>query len=140
MACLTYIIISKVLGNHAQDIERFSMLDPIDYFARQLILSVSELVKRLREKGHEAFNIPITNEGVVPYQGVHSLQSLCVKTIVGSDGIKDLSMAKSIIRSQQLLASEATKKQRLFILERNDQCTEENSKADELYEIIKSEL
>ena len=62
---------------------------------------------------------------------------LCVKTIVGSDGIKDLPMAKSIMHSQQLLASEEIEKLRCFILERNDQCAKENSKAKELYAMIR---
>ena len=102
-------------------------------FIALLIFSVSELVKRLREKGHEAFNMRITNGGLILYQGV---QGLCVKTIVGGDRIKYLSMVKSILHSQKLLASEATKKQWLFILERSDQCTEDNCKAKELYAMI----
>ena len=119
-------------------VERFSMPKPIMYFSRKLMLSISELFETLRNKGHEEFNINITQRSLTPYQGIQSLQSLCVKTIVGSDGIKDLSMANSIIRSQQLLASEETKKQRLFILERNDKCTKENCKANELYAMIQT--
>ena len=117
-------------------VERFSMPEPIMYFSRQLILSLSELVKKFKE-GNKEFNMNITKNGLVPHHGVQSLQSLCVSTIVGSEGIKDFSMTKSIMRSQKLLASKKIEKLRCFILERNDQCTEENSKADELYAMMR---
>ena len=121
-----------------ETVERFSMPEPIMYFSRQLRLGISDLVKRLKEKGHQVLNMPITNGGLIPYKGVQSLQSLCLISIVEHEGIKELPMVKSFMRSQKLLASEEIEKFRCFILERDDQCTNENSKANELYAMIRN--